>query len=156
MVVLGSTGEAVELNDEETCEVLKIAAGGHGAGKGSYRRRGPGRACTPPWNWPKPQPRLATTRCWFARQPITRRQCRLRRFSITSGAWRTARPLPVILYNIPRLAPYNIPVELVAELAQHANIIGIKDSTGSLEQIRALIAATQFRAAPRRSGDDCF
>jgi dihydrodipicolinate synthase/N-acetylneuraminate lyase len=58
-------------------------------------------------------------------------------------------PLPVLLYNIPKFAPYAIPVEVVAELAQHVNIIGIKDSTGDVERVRTLVAATQ--TAPRRT-----
>jgi dihydrodipicolinate synthase/N-acetylneuraminate lyase len=58
-------------------------------------------------------------------------------------------PLPVILYNIPKFVPYQIPVELVAELANHPNIIGIKDSSGSVDRIRATLAATQ--SAPRRT-----
>jgi dihydrodipicolinate synthase/N-acetylneuraminate lyase len=57
-------------------------------------------------------------------------------------------PLPVVLYNIPRCVPYDIPLELVAELAQHPNIIGIKDSSGSVERIRALVESTA--SAPRR------
>ncbi|MFZ0744099.1 MAG: dihydrodipicolinate synthase family protein, partial [Terracidiphilus sp.] len=56
-------------------------------------------------------------------------------------------PLPVLLYNIPRFVPYNIPVEVIAELAQHSNIIGIKESSGSLERVRAIVEAT--RSAPR-------
>jgi dihydrodipicolinate synthase/N-acetylneuraminate lyase len=58
-------------------------------------------------------------------------------------------PLPVLLYNIPVCVPYDIPVEIVAELAQHPNIIGIKDSSGSIERIRSTIASTQ--TAPRRT-----
>jgi dihydrodipicolinate synthase/N-acetylneuraminate lyase len=58
-------------------------------------------------------------------------------------------PLPVLLYNIPQCAPYNIPIEVVAELAQHPNIIGIKESSGSLERVRELVAQTS--AAPRRT-----
>jgi dihydrodipicolinate synthase/N-acetylneuraminate lyase len=58
-------------------------------------------------------------------------------------------PLPVLLYNISKCVPYQIPVELVAELAQHSNIIGIKESSGNMERIQALIAAT--RTAPRRA-----
>jgi dihydrodipicolinate synthase/N-acetylneuraminate lyase len=57
--------------------------------------------------------------------------------------------LPVLLYNIPQCVPYEIPVELVAELAHHPNIIGIKESSGSIERVRAVLAATQ--AAPRRT-----
>ena len=55
----------------------------------------------------------------------------------------TARRLPVVLYNIPRCVPYQIPVEMVAELAHHPNIIAIKDSSGSLERIKGIVEATR-------------
>ena len=58
-------------------------------------------------------------------------------------------PLPVILYHIPQSVGFEFPVELVAELAGHPNIIGIKDSGGSVERIAAIVAAT--RNAPRRT-----
>lgn len=58
-------------------------------------------------------------------------------------------PLPVVLYSIPRFTNVELPAEAVAELAQHPNIIAIKDSSGSLDRIQALLAAT--RSAPRRS-----
>jgi len=51
-------------------------------------------------------------------------------------------PLPVLLYNIPKFVPYDIPVEVAAELALHPNIVGIKDSSGSLKRIRATVEAT--------------
>ena len=55
----------------------------------------------------------------------------------------------MLLYNIPKFVPYRIPVEMVADLAQHPNIIGIKDSTGSMDRIKALTAATA--SAPRHT-----
>jgi 4-hydroxy-2-oxoglutarate aldolase len=58
-------------------------------------------------------------------------------------------PLPVVLYNIPRCVPYQIPVEMVAELAHHPNIIAIKDSSGSLERIKGIVEAT--RGVARRT-----
>jgi dihydrodipicolinate synthase/N-acetylneuraminate lyase len=58
-------------------------------------------------------------------------------------------PLPVILYSIPKFTHTELSLEIVAELAQHPNIIAIKDSSGSLERIAALVAAT--RNAPKRS-----
>ena len=57
-------------------------------------------------------------------------------------------PLPVLLYNIPRCVPYDIPVELISELTTHPNICGIKDSSGNLSRIGATLEAT--RAAARR------
>jgi dihydrodipicolinate synthase/N-acetylneuraminate lyase len=57
-------------------------------------------------------------------------------------------PLPVLLYNIPRCVPYSIPIEVIAELAFHPNIIGIKDSSGSIERIRLTLDA--IAEAPKR------
>jgi dihydrodipicolinate synthase/N-acetylneuraminate lyase len=58
-------------------------------------------------------------------------------------------PLPVILYSIPKFTHLEIPVEVVTELAHHPNIVAIKDSSGSLERLNALIAAT--RNSPKRT-----
>lgn len=44
-----------------------------------------------------------------------------------------ATSLPVLLYNNPgRTGGVNLPAELVARLAEHPNIVGIKDSSGDL------------------------
>jgi 4-hydroxy-2-oxoglutarate aldolase len=59
-----------------------------------------------------------------------------------------ASALPVILYNIPKFTKYELPVEVIAELAFHPNIIGLKDSSGNVDGIAAVVAAT--KTAPRR------
>ena len=41
-------------------------------------------------------------------------------------------PIPVLLYNIPKYAHFALSPELVAELARHPNIAGMKDSAGDL------------------------
>ncbi len=51
-------------------------------------------------------------------------------------------PLPVLLYNVPGFTGYDLPAELVAELAQHPNIIGIKESGGDVEKIRKMVELT--------------
>ena len=42
-------------------------------------------------------------------------------------------PVPVLLYNIPKYMHFALAAALVAELAKHENIIGIKDSSGNRE-----------------------
>ncbi len=44
-------------------------------------------------------------------------------------------PIPIIIYNVPKFTHINLAVNLVARLSQHANIIGIKDSTGNVIQL---------------------
>jgi 4-hydroxy-2-oxoglutarate aldolase len=49
--------------------------------------------------------------------------------------WRVAEEskVPVILYNIPKYMHFALAPTLVAELATHPNVIGIKDSSGNRE-----------------------
>jgi 4-hydroxy-2-oxoglutarate aldolase len=50
-------------------------------------------------------------------------------------------PLPVVLYNIPKYTHFTLSPELVAELAGHQNIVGIKDSSGDLALLGGYLAA---------------
>jgi dihydrodipicolinate synthase/N-acetylneuraminate lyase len=52
-------------------------------------------------------------------------------------------PLPVILYNFPPATSYDIPAELVIELAGHPNLIGIKESSGSIEKVQKMVEGTR-------------
>jgi dihydrodipicolinate synthase/N-acetylneuraminate lyase len=50
--------------------------------------------------------------------------------------------LPVILYSVPVFTGYDLPLEVVRELAEHPNIIGIKESGGDVEKIHQIAQAT--------------
>src|SRR5437660_12738428 len=52
-------------------------------------------------------------------------------------------PLPVIIYNFPQATGYDIPAELVIELAGHPNLIGIKESSGDVEKVRKMVEGTR-------------
>jgi len=49
-----------------------------------------------------------------------------------------ASRVPLILYNIPGLTKLQIPVQAVAELAEHPNVMGLKDSGGDFGYFAAL------------------
>ncbi len=46
---------------------------------------------------------------------------------------------PVLLYSIPQCAGTKMPVEVIAALARHKNIAGLKESSGDLEYVRAIL-----------------
>jgi 4-hydroxy-2-oxoglutarate aldolase len=52
-------------------------------------------------------------------------------------------PLPVLIYNFPQATGYDIPAEVVVELAEHPNLIGIKESSGSIEKVQKMVAGTR-------------
>lgn len=45
--------------------------------------------------------------------------------------------IPVLLYNVPKFTHVNIEADAVKELAKHPNIIGMKDSSGNIQQLAA-------------------
>jgi 4-hydroxy-2-oxoglutarate aldolase len=50
--------------------------------------------------------------------------------------------IPILIYNVPQFTGISVPPGLVASLAEHPNIIGIKDSSGNIAQVGEMIAAT--------------
>jgi len=64
-----------------------------------------------------------------------------------------ASPVPVILYNIPGRTMSNITAETTLTLAQHSNIIGMKEASGNLEQCMR-IASEMPKDFLLISGDD--
>jgi len=147
VVILGSTGEAVMLSDEESRQVLRTAR--EAAAPEKVLLAGVARESVAETlrlaEFAAEQQYdavLARTPGYYA--PQTGKLEILTYYRALADR----SPLPVVIYSIPKYTHYEIPVEVVAELAQHPNIIGIKDSSGSVERIAALVAAT--RDAPRR------
>ena len=49
--------------------------------------------------------------------------------------------LPVLLYNIPQVTGYDLPVDTIAALSHHPNIAGMKDSSGNVEKLGQTVRA---------------
>lgn len=61
---------------------------------------------------------------------------------------------PVILYNVPSRTGCNILPATASALAEHPNIVGIKEASGSISQIAELAAATRGRMDIYSGNDD--
>jgi 4-hydroxy-tetrahydrodipicolinate synthase len=62
--------------------------------------------------------------------------------------------IPVVIYNIPGRTGQNLEPDLIAELAQHPNIVGVKEASGNIGQISRIIEETQDEDFVVISGDD--
>lgn len=51
-----------------------------------------------------------------------------------------ASPVPVMLYNVPGMAGFSLPVNTVQELSAHSNIIGMKETSSDLERHAQYVA----------------
>lgn len=54
-----------------------------------------------------------------------------------------ASPIPTIIYNMPAATALDIDADTVIQLAEHPNIIGIKDSSGSVAKYAAIVRAVR-------------
>jgi 4-hydroxy-2-oxoglutarate aldolase len=148
LVLLGSTGEAVMLSEEESREALRVAQAATAPDK--VLLAGVGRESV-----------FETLRmadfaaeldydAILVRTPhYYRKQMRNREMLTYYQAVADRSPLPVLLYSVPGCTAYDLPVEVVAELAMHSNIVGMKDSSGNVERISQLVHAT--RSSRKRS-----
>lgn len=150
IVILGSTGEAVMLSDDESRHVLRDAR--DAAAPDKVLIAGVARESV------AETLRLAEYAAEHQYDAVLARTPNYYGSQLDAAAMLTyyraladRSPLPVVIYSIPKYTHYEMPVEMAAELAQHPNIIGIKDSSGSVVRIAALVAAT--RNAPRRQVD---
>lgn len=64
--------------------------------------------------------------------------------------------LPIVIYNVPGRTAQNLQPDLVAELAEHPNIVGIKEASGDITQVSRIIEETQDEDFSVLSGDDAM
>jgi 4-hydroxy-2-oxoglutarate aldolase len=143
IVVQGSTGEAILLSDQERRDVLKavreavapekILVAATGIESAIETLRLTEYAATLGYD-------VALVRTpHFYKSQITKPLNMLTFFRTVADR----SPLPILLYNVPGFTGYDLPAELVAELAQHPNIIGIKESGGDVEKVRKMVELTR-------------
>jgi 4-hydroxy-tetrahydrodipicolinate synthase len=63
--------------------------------------------------------------------------------------------IPLVIYNIASRTAVNIEPETFAELAKLPNVVGVKESSGNLEQMSRILQLTEGRVA-LLSGDDAL
>lgn len=141
MVVLGSTGEAVLLREDEQSEVLETAMAEAPAAK--VMVAGVGQEGVAATLFMAEQAARLNYDAVLVRTPsYYRRQMRDAEMLHYFRAVADSSSLPVVLYSVPACTGYELPVSLVAELARHANIIGIKDSSGNPARMAEIVTAT--------------
>jgi 4-hydroxy-2-oxoglutarate aldolase len=143
MVVLGSTGEAIMLSDEEQRSVLKMTI--EVASKEKVLIAGIGQeSAVRTLDLIEYAAKLdydvamVRTPSYYRPQMASKPEGLLAHYHFIADR----SPLPVLIYSVPFFTAYDMPTEMVQKLARHPNIIGIKESSGNVEKIAAICAAT--------------
>jgi len=139
-VVLGSTGESVLLSREEADQIWaavketavpgKILIAGTGAESTAETIARTKRAAALGYQ-------VALVKTPYYYKPWYRPENFIRHYRAVADA----SPIPVMLYSVPIFTNITLESPEVAALAQHPNIIGIKDSSGSVQRIGEVVAA---------------
>ena len=142
IVVQGSTGEAIMISDQERRDVLKAAREACAPNKVLIGGTGVESA-------------IETVKlCEYAAElgydAAMVRTPHYYKMAMTPAAMIAyynsvcdQSPIPVIIYNFPPATAYDIPAEVVVELANHPNLLSIKESAGTLDKVRKIVAETR-------------
>jgi 4-hydroxy-2-oxoglutarate aldolase len=142
IVALGSTGEAINLSDQEQRDVLKSTREAAAPNKVLIAGTGSESAI----NTLKLTDHAAELGYDVAlvRTPFYyKKQMHPANILTFYRAVADRSPLPVMIYSVPPFTGYDMPAELVIELADHPNIIGIKESSGDVEKLRRIVEGTR-------------
>src|ERR1700687_2217624 len=142
IVVLGSTGEAIFLSDQERRDVLKTGLAAAAPSKVMIAGTGAESAhatlqLTEFAAGLGYDAALVRTPHYYKKQMMS---ANLLAFYRTVA---DRSPLPIIIYNFPQVTGYDMPAELVIELAGHPNIVAIKESSGNLDKVKQLAEGTR-------------
>ena len=142
IVVLGSTGEALMLSDQEKRDVLKVAReatapnkvliAGTGIESAIETLRFTEYAAELGYDVA-----MVRTPHYYKKQMLPASLLAFYRTVADRSA------IPVIIYNFPQATGYDMPAELVIELAEHPNLIGIKESSGDVEKVSKMVESTR-------------
>src|SRR5229473_4050013 len=142
IVVLGSTGEAVMLSDEERRQVLKTAR--EAAAPTKVLVAGTGiESAIETLRLTEYATELGYDIAMVRTPHYYKKQMQPPNILAFYRTVADRAPLPVIIYNFPQATGYDIPAELVIELAEHQNLIGIKESSGDVEKVRKMVEGTR-------------
>src|SRR6266851_1580469 len=142
IVVLGSTGEAVMLSDQERRDVLKSAR--EAAAPNKVLIAGTGiESGIETLRLTEYAAELGYDVALIRTPHFYRKQMQPANLLAFYRTVADRSPLPVMIYNVPPFTAYDIPAELVIELAGHPNIVAIKESSGDVEKVRRMVEGTR-------------
>src|ERR1700751_1704492 len=142
IVVLGSTGEALMLSDQEKRDVFKVAR--EAAAPNKVLIAGTGiESALETLRFTEYAAELGYDVAMVRTPHYYKKQMAPANMLAFYRTVADRSPIPVIVYNFPQATGYDMPADLMLELAEHPNLIGIKESSGDVEKVRKMVEGTR-------------
>jgi 4-hydroxy-2-oxoglutarate aldolase len=142
IVVQGSTGEAILLSDQERRDVLKAALSAAAPNKVMVAGTGV-ESARETLRLTEYAAQLGYDAAMVRTPHYYKKQMHPPNLLAFYRTVADRSPLPIIIYNFPQATGYDIPAEVVIELAGHPNIIAIKESSGNLDKVKTMVEGTR-------------
>jgi len=142
IVVQGSTGEAIMLSDQERRDALKVARAAAAPSKVLIAGTGVESAIET-LRLTEYAAELGYDVALIRTPHFYRKQMLPANLLAFYRTVADRSPLPVMIYNVPIFTAYDLPAEVVIELAGHPNIVAIKESSGDVEKVRKMVEGTR-------------
>ncbi len=139
-LVLGSTGESVLMDDTERIQAIETVRDAAGSGKTIIAGTG----------MPSTQATIEMTNRaaeagadyglvvtpFFYKGQMTAQNLGIYYREVAEQS-----KIPILMYSVPKFTGFGLPLETVAALAVHPNIVGLKDSSGNIAFLEEVLAA---------------
>src|SRR6266850_245682 len=142
IVVQGSTGEAILLSDQERRDVLKTAIATAAPNKVMIAGTGI-ESASETLHLTEYAAELGYDAAMVRTPHYYKKQMLPANILAFYRTVADRSPLPIVIYNFPQATGYDMPSEIVIELADHSNIVGIKESSGNLEKVKKIVDGTR-------------
>jgi dihydrodipicolinate synthase/N-acetylneuraminate lyase len=142
IVVQGSTGEAILLSDQERRDVLKAALAAAAPNKVMIAGTGI-ESAHETLRLTEYAAELGYDAIMVRTPHYYKKQMHPANLLAFYRTVADRSALPIIIYNFPQATGYDIPAEVVIELASHPNIAAIKESSGNLDKVKQMIEGTR-------------
>ena len=140
-LILGSNSESVFLNEEEKLEIVKTARKSIPPSKKMLV--GTGLECTPGTiEFTRRAADCGADVAVIITPHFFKSNMSHEAFTKHYLMIADSSPIPVLLYNVPSFTGLNMESGTASVLSSHENIVGIKDSSGNVEQLSELISLT--------------
>jgi dihydrodipicolinate synthase/N-acetylneuraminate lyase len=142
IVVQGSTGEAILLSDQERRDVLKTALAAAAPNKVMIAGTGI-ESAHETLRLTEYAAELGYDAVMVRTPHYYKKQMHPANLLAFYRTVADRSALPIIIYNFPQATGYDIPAEVVIELASHPKIAAIKESSGNLDKVKQMIEGTR-------------
>ena len=142
IVVQGSTGEAILLSDQERRDVLKAAIAAAAPNKVMVAGTGI-ESANETLRLTEYAAQLGYDAAMVRTPHYYKKQMHPANLLAFYRTVADRSALPLIIYNFPQATGYDIPADVVIELAGHSNIAAIKESSGNLDKVKTLVEGTR-------------